>query len=497
MWGPASAGPQAAAFALRASAPKEEGMALVLTMFMVLVVSLLGAAIMTTARTETLSSMNYRSMSQARYAAESGVHRAVNYLMNDYMAPTDLANYPQTPDAVWFNGDPIVLSSNSDTPGNYPVDETETDFEDAAKGTLAVSNGSSSYSAVATLRSIRLIPADAFSGLPLTVQTWDITGHGSIGANATVEVSAVLEQPVVPLFRYAVFATSPNCAALSFSGGATTDSYDSSALVGGSAVFANTDGNVGTNGNVTEAGNNTAINGSLSTPRSGVGSCSTSNVTALTQTGGASVEDGLVELPQSVVYPTPATPSPLPPTTATAFGNSGCPAVNHCASSGSDFAITPPSGEVVLMGNVSLASNKNLHLGAGIYHVNSITMTGNSSIIVDSGPVIIKVVGTGQTTPILLTGNGLSNPSLDPSDLQFIYGGTGQVRVAGGANNAALFYAPNADTALSGNSDFFGAIVTKTLSATGGVAIHYDRRLQNTMLTAGNTTMSRFSWKAF
>lgn len=477
-------------------------MALVLTMFMVLVVSLLGAAIMTTARTETLSSMNYRTMSQARYAAESGVHRAVNYLMNPavYVAPTDLTNYIQTPTSVQFNGLAIVLSSDSATPGNYPVDATETAFDDAVQGTLAVSNGSSSYTAVATLRSIRLIPSDAFSGLPLTVQTWDITGHGSVGANATVEVSAVLEQPVVPLFRYAVFATAPNCAALSFSGGATTDSYDSSALVAGEAVFANTDGNVGTNGNVTEAGNNTAIHGSLSTPRSGVGNCSNANVTALTQTGGASVEDGLVELPQGVVYPTPETPDPPPPVTATEFNkNTGCPAdVINCAASADGATITPPTPDtVVTMGNVSVTAQAELHLGAGVYVVNSITMTGNSTIIVDSGPVIIKVVGTDQTTPISLTGGALSNPGLDPSDLQFIYGGTGQVRIAGGADNAALFYAPNADTALSGNSDFYGSIVTKTLSATGGVAIHYDRRLQNTMLTAGNTTMSKFSWKAF
>jgi Tfp pilus assembly protein PilX len=491
MWGPASAGPQA-----------EDGMALVLTMFMVLVVSLLGAAIMTTARTETLSSMNYRSMSQARYAAESGVHRAVNFLMNDYVAPTDPTNYAQTETSVQFDGGDIVLSSNSATAGHYPDADTETAFADAVQGALTVSNGSASYTAVAALVSQRVIPANASAGLPAaTVQTWQITGSGAVGNNATVDVSAVLEQPVVPLFRYAAFATSPNCAALSFSGGATTDSYDSSAaLSGGSPVLAETTGNVGTNGNVTEAGNTTTINGSLSTPRSGVGSCTTSNVTALTQSGGASVEDGLVELPQSVVYPTPETPSPLPPTTGTTFSkNGGCPGgVDYCTVDPDGAIITPPTADtVVTMGNVSLTAQAELHLGAGIYVVNSVTMTGNSTIMVESGPVIIKVVGTNQTTPINLTGGALSNPSFDPSDLQFIYGGTGQVRVAGGAQNSALLYVPNANTAFSGNSDFYGALVTKTLSATGGIGIHYDRRLQNTMLTAGNTTMSKFSWKAF
>jgi Tfp pilus assembly protein PilX len=481
----------------------EQGMALVLTMFMVLIVSLLGAAIMTTARTETMSSMNYRSMSQARYAAESGVHRAINFLMNDYVAPVtaaDLADYVQTSSSVQFDGVDVVLSSHDATPGNYPDAATQTAFDAAVQGTLAVSNGSSSYTAVARLTSIRTI-TDSFSGLPVTVQTWRITGHGAIGDNATVDVSAVLEQPVVPLFRYTVFATSPDCAALRFAGGATTDSYDSSAaLSGGFPVTSHTEGNVGTNGNVTEAGNPTTIWGSLSTPRGGVGNCTSGNVTALTITNNASVEGGLVELPQTVAYPTPETPSPSPPTTATSFSKTGgCPdGVPYCAASTNGSTITPPSAStVVTMGNVSVPGQTVLHLSAGIYVVNSITMTGNSLIIVDSGPVIFKVVGDGDATPINLAGGDVSNPSFDPSNLQFIYGGTDLVRVRGSSTTSAMIYAPNADTALSGNSDFYGAIVTRTLSATGGVGIHYDRRLQNTMLTTGNTTMSRFSWKAF
>ena len=53
----------------RRSCSGEEGIALVLAMFMVLVVSLLGASLATVGRTETLSSLNYKTMSQARYAA--------------------------------------------------------------------------------------------------------------------------------------------------------------------------------------------------------------------------------------------------------------------------------------------------------------------------------------------------------------------------------------------------------------------------------------------
>ena len=85
---------------------------------------------------------------------------------------------------------------------------------------------------------------------------------------------------------------------------------------GGNPVPLNTDGDVGTNGNLALSGTPTTINGTLSTPRTGVGSCTANNVTALTVSGQATVSEGLVELPQVVSYDTPPAPSPLPPTTS-------------------------------------------------------------------------------------------------------------------------------------------------------------------------------------
>jgi hypothetical protein len=129
--------------------------------------------------------------------------------------------------------------------------------------------------------------------------------------------------------------------------------------------------------------------------------------------------------------------------------------------------------------------------------MNSLTMNGNSTIIVDSGPVTIKVAGVGQATPITITGQGIVNSSFVPSNLQFIYGGTGDIKLAGGDTSAALFYAPNATSSISGGADLYGAIVVKQLTETGGAAIHYDRRLSNTAVTAGNYMMSAFSWKNY
>src|SRR6185312_15828310 len=98
---------------------------------------------------------------------------------------------------------------------------------------------------------------------------------------------------------YAAFGTSGGCGALDFHGNDTrTDSYDSGAgLVGGVPSLSSTGGNVGTNGNLTEGGGAT-IHGTLSTPRVGVGNCSSGNVSALTSSGGASVSGGVLQLPQ-------------------------------------------------------------------------------------------------------------------------------------------------------------------------------------------------------
>jgi type II secretory pathway component PulK len=91
-------------------------MALVLAMFMVLVLSLLGASLATVGRTETLSSLNYKTMSQARYAAESGLHTAANYLIHTYQAPgvdaaDQLANYDMTVSPVTYNNNPVILTT--------------------------------------------------------------------------------------------------------------------------------------------------------------------------------------------------------------------------------------------------------------------------------------------------------------------------------------------------------------------------------------------------
>src|SRR5437868_1708621 len=71
----------------------QQGIALVITLFLMASLSALAVSMMFLAQTETASSRNYRTMSQARYAGEAGVHKAMNYLLNTYTVPTSMTSY--------------------------------------------------------------------------------------------------------------------------------------------------------------------------------------------------------------------------------------------------------------------------------------------------------------------------------------------------------------------------------------------------------------------
>ena len=265
--------------------PGERGLALVIVMFMVMTMSLLGASLVFVSRTETLSSLNYQTVTQSRYAAESGISAATNYLLNSYAAPTtggadDIAAYDITQSPVRLAGTNVaVVLSTTPADSTYPIQAVKDAFVANAAGPLTAGYGSTRYTASATLLNMRQM-TDSLTGTLITLQTWHIIGTGTAdGAGAaSVQVSAILETNDKPVFQYAAFATGNGCGSLSFAGGAYTDSYDSSIAGSWNAPSAS-DGNVGTNGNLSE-GNNSTINGSLSTPRSGVGNCSSGTVTA-------------------------------------------------------------------------------------------------------------------------------------------------------------------------------------------------------------------------
>src|SRR5205823_1213900 len=116
----------------------------------------------------------------------------------------------------------------------------------------------------------------------------------------------------------------------------------------------------------------------------------------------------------------------------------------------------------------------------GVYYVNSISLTGNSQIEVAPcpgtgiagypavyAPVIINIVGQGQSTVLDLGGNGISNPSFNASLVQIQYNGTGAIDIHGNGASAGVVYAPNAAATLSGNGTIYGSVIARTLQANG------------------------------
>ena len=472
----------------------DKGIALVLALFLMAAMSVIGASLMFLSQTEVYSSMNYRLMSQARYGAESGIHKTANFILYSYTPPSNtgadlITNYDTTKSPVTLVGStaPIVLSASAAKASNYPVAAVQTAFNAAVAGTIPAGSVSVAYASYATLMSMQQI--DVYGGGVQTIQTWQVTSLGSISAGRTaqIEVSAVLETPKIPAQTYAAFATAGTCGALNFNSAQTrTDSYDSTALVGGNPALTTAGGNVGTNGNLSEGGNAT-IGGTLASPRVGVGTCSAGNVDALSSSGGASVnghspptQADIVTLPAAVSLPAPTVPAGVP--TSAYNGN------NQILLNGAS------------VGDVTVNANSTLTLGAvgvtSTININSIKLNGNATLQI-LGTVILNVVGTGQATPIDITGGSVANLSFDPSTFQVMYAGSGSIKINGGSHTTAMIYAPNASATMSGNADFYGSIVAATFSDTGGGKIHYDRHLASSFFMAGNSMMSSFSWKKY
>ncbi len=489
----------------------EQGIALIVSLLLMTTLSLIGASLMFLAQTETASSISYRLMSQARYGAESGVHKAINYLhdpVNGYALPgsvTDpLASYDLTVSPVTFNNKPVVLSSNPLVASNYPVAAVQTAFNAAVQGTLAAAGTNVAYTASAKLLS--MIPITTYAGVTTVVQTWQITADGAIGGvhSATVEVMSTLEQQIVPALSNAAFATGGGCGALSFGGNEVINSYDSSnmTLVGGVPVTQASGGNVGTNGNMTLTGQAT-IDGTLSTPKTGVGACVNGQADALTESLQASVAGGLVKLPQTVVLDPPLAPNPTPPTTSIDFTkNSGCAGASSCAYttvSSKDIATLTGGTQAapLVLGDVQVSTSGTLHLTAGYYNFNSISVGSQSSIVVDSGPIIVNIAGLNQSTPIDFSSGGVINATVNPALLQVVYAGTGNIKLTGGAQNAMVIYAPNATANFpASNSNFYGSIIAAQITA-NGAQIHYDRHLATKFFTSGNLMLTSFTWKKY
>src|SRR5262245_57440222 len=159
----------------------QRGIAIVLALFLMSAMSVLAASLMFLSQTETYASMNYRMMSQARYAGEAAVQRAANFLLDggQYTPPTATdplfgAGCNSQVSPVTCGGNPVFLSANTTAqPSNYPTASVQTAFATAVHGALAAGGTSIQYSAYAKLMSMQKF--ESYGGGQAVVQTWQIT----------------------------------------------------------------------------------------------------------------------------------------------------------------------------------------------------------------------------------------------------------------------------------------------------------------------------------
>ncbi len=141
------------------STKNERGASLVIALLASLVLSVLSAGIIFVTQTETLTTANYKTLAQARYAAEAGVQRTINWLSNNYTAPTSFAAYNTSATPVrcvsgCANTGSIVLSAVSGVTSNYPDATVATAYQTALSNQALTGISNASYSTSATMNSM-------------------------------------------------------------------------------------------------------------------------------------------------------------------------------------------------------------------------------------------------------------------------------------------------------------------------------------------------------
>jgi hypothetical protein len=529
----------------------ERGIALVFVLFLLTTVSALAVSLTFLANSETYASGNYRLATQGRYGAESGMQKISNFLVDpgqynpSTVAPGGLVDATVSP--VKWNGKDVILDSDIAN-SNYPDAAVAQAFANASIGDLVAGNTKMHFTGQAKLLTEDAF-FDRFNGTNAVAQTWEITASSSTQNNvrsATVEVSGMIETRKYPVLNYGAFGVDPGCDSMFFKGNINTDSYNSADIHGSTApTTQNNGGDVGTNGNLDIEGS-VSVHGDLYSPKGGVGACDAANgnITALTTQGKATVYgqnsdpsnkknwNKPKKLPKVITFPTPAAPAP---STAQPVDLSGGLAANTCLTA---FSLTAPQCTVsvdlktltltntgaapLTLPSVTLGSQVNLVLNGtsdpGTSHdyvFNSLTLTGQATVQAavtsPTDTVVVKITGLNpdgtemSQPPLDTTGGSYIAPNISACAatcsqfsaqfLEFIYGGTGQIKMEGNSSAAVVVYAPKASLDFGGTADLYGAVIADKIVGHGTFNIHYDQNLQGNAWSLSDPMLTAFSWK--
>jgi hypothetical protein len=120
---------------------------------------------------------------------------------------------------------------------------------------------------------------------------------------------------------------------------------------------------------------------------------------------------------------------------------------------------------------LDMAAGDRLVIPPGEYYLDSIRLTGGSSIVI-TGKTTIYVTGSIDTI-----GGTFVNEAASPGDLT-VFGLGEDVKISGGSGFYGAIVAPNAEVTLAGNDvGFHGAVIGETVKLIGDFDFHVDESL--------------------
>ncbi len=376
--------------------PDQRGMILIVTVMIVLILALLGSAILTISGTEHQIAKNDQEIVQALYVAEGGLQTAINQLNQGLLVP------------------PATVTDSIGTIGEF---------------TATVTNAPP----------------------PTGQQRIEATGYvpSQAAPRAVKQIAVVFQRP--PKFDRPLFGGT----GVTISDG-TLDSYDSAiGPYGGTNIASN--GDVGSNGNITVKGTTAVVHGDA--------------------TAG-----GVVSLQNGGTVTGTITNNATPPT---AIPDVACPSGGYTKSVFPGY--NSATGDLTVSGTLTLPA-------PGTYYFHTVKVQGGASLAVASGGHVDIYIG-GQLT---VSGGSMVNNSNLATNLTIWGCGTDTTNwtfSSGGTQAYLAIYAPNHNFTLSGGGSVYGSIfVEGALSDTGGSQIHYDEALGRVDGPSGRISLGRGSW---
>ncbi|PYX07234.1 MAG: hypothetical protein DMG88_15445 [Acidobacteria bacterium] len=136
-------------------------------------------------------------------------------------------------------------------------------------------------------------------------------------------------------------------------------------------------------------------------------------------------------------------------------------------------------GNVTVKGTVTLTGGTDVNHPA-VYAINSLTFNGNATLNI-TGPVVINLAGQNLSpagSAVLdMSGGSFANTSGLASDFVVNYGGSNPMTIIGGNDAFAVFNAPNSALTFKGNSNFYGQAIGSTIDLQGNGTFYWDKAL--------------------